>query len=56
MKIKAICLKTDKKENFIQGSTYKGVTFDAKNVRLIGEDNKPHLMKKERFMVTEIEE
>lgn len=51
MKVKVICLKDSKKKNFLKGNTYEGVTFDTKNFRLIGEDNKKHLMKRERFIL-----
>lgn len=53
MKVKVICMKEDKKGNFTEGKEYEGVTFDAKNFRLIGNDKKSHLMKRERFIIKE---
>lgn len=51
MKVNVICLKDSKKGNFKKGHEYKGVTFSDNNYRLIGEDEKSHLMKKERFIL-----
>ena len=51
MKIQAICLKDSKKGNFTKGLVYQGVFFNAKNIRLIGNDSKKHLMKLERFII-----
>lgn len=54
MKIEVKCLETSKKQSFLEGKEYKGVTFSDTHYRLIGEDGKPHLMKKERFTVITI--
>ena len=51
MKITAICLKDSKHGNFKKGKTYEGVTFNYNNFRLIGDDNKSHLMRRERFII-----
>ena len=50
-KIMLICLKDSKKGNFTKGKVYVGVNFGDNNYRLIGNDNKSHLMKKERFIL-----
>lgn len=50
-KLTLICLKDSKKGNFTKGKTYTGVSFDSKNYRLIGNDGKFHMMKKERFIL-----
>ena len=56
MKIQAICLKNNKKSNFKKGKIYKGVTFNYNNLRLIGEDEKKHIVKLERFIIIKIED
>ena len=50
MKIQVVCTKTSKKGNFIRGEEYEGTVFSDTHYRLIGEDNKPHLMKKKDFI------
>ena len=54
MKIQVICLKNNKKGNFKKGNSYKGVTFNYNNLRLIGEDGKNHIVKLERFIIIKI--
>lgn len=49
--VKVICLKNSKKGNFTKGKEYQGVVFNGVNYRLIGDDNKSHLMRKERFIL-----
>ena len=51
MKVEVKCLETSKKKNFLVGEEYKGVTFSDTHYRLIGEDGKSHIMKKERFIL-----
>lgn len=51
MKVEVKCLETSKKETFLVDKEYKGVTFSDTHYRLTGEDGKPHLMKKERFIL-----
>ena len=50
-KLMLICLKDSKKGNFTKGKIYIGVNFNNSNYRLIGNDNKSHLMRKERFLL-----
>ena len=50
-KLMLICLKDSKKGNFTKGKIYTGVNFNNSNYRLIGNDNKSHLMRKERFIL-----
>ena len=50
-KLMLICLKDSKKGNFTKGKIYIGVNFNNSNYRLIGIDNKSHLMRKERFIL-----
>ena len=50
-KLMLICLKDSKKKSCIKGKIYIGVNFDNSNYRIIGEDGKPHMMKKERFIL-----
>ena len=50
-KLMLICLKDSKKGNFTKGKIYIGVNFNNSNYRLIGNDNKSHLMRKERFIL-----